>query len=315
MGIYDREYVREEYDRRPAMGGGRSMVVNIIIINAALFIANMIVSLFAENYLTYSLSANVYSLIRPWMWWQLLTSGFVHSPHFIWHILGNMLGLFFLGREVERVLGKWEFLRFYLIAIVVGCIVHTARVYFFIPEGMGAGGVPNVNRWAVPLLGASGGVTATVMLFVFMFPRMKVLLFFAIPIPAWVLGVLFVGYDAFGAMGRGVSGQNVAFDVHLAGAAFALMYYFFRWNIGKTMPRGLADAGQKMGASLRGKPKLRVHHGDDEYHSAEPDPHQQEDEEADRILAKIDREGMASLTDAERQALEAYSRRMQQKHR
>ena len=110
-----------------------------------------------------------------------------------------MLGLYFLGQYVERLLGRWEFLRFYLLAIVTGCVVHTARVYFMVPEVTAPDGStllnPNVNPWAVPLLGASAGVTATVMLFIFNFPREKLLLVFAILIPAWLVGVIIGGVN------------------------------------------------------------------------------------------------------------------------
>lgn len=310
MGIYDRDYARDD-QARPPMALGQSMVLTIIVINAAVFLANLFFG--GENdALMYILSADVYSLIRPWMWWQLLTSGFAHDPDDIRHILFNMVGLWFLGREVERVLGRWEFLCFYLTAIVVGSVIHLARLYFFYPEFItGPTGLVVASPWAIHLLGASGAVTATVMLFIFKFPRMKLLLFFAIPIPAWVAGALFVGMDLLGSMGKGLSGPNVAYDVHLAGAAFAFMYFYFKWNFGRMVPRRLADALRGMGRAMRPGPKLRVHAPDDE---RPVDDYSQQDEEADRILAKIDREGMESLTAKERRILEDYSRRMRQKH-
>ena len=80
----------------------------------------------------------------------------------------------FLGRSVEERYGKWEFLRFYLVAIVLGGIYWTIRTWNGGNQGM---------------VGASGGVTAVCMLFVFCFPRVEVLMMGVIPIPAWVLGV------------------------------------------------------------------------------------------------------------------------------
>ncbi len=310
MGIYDRDYARDNY-ARPPMGLGQSMVLTIVVINAAVFLANLFFG-GPNNVLMYSLSANVYSLIHPWMWWQLLTNGFAHDPERINHILFNMVGLWFLGREVERVLGRWEFLRFYLVAIVVGSVVHLARVYLFYPPVVtNAAGSVIAAPWSVHLLGASGAVVAAVMLFIFKFPRMKLLLFFAIPIPAWLAGVLFVGLDILGSMGRGLSGPNVAYDVHLAGAAFAFLYFYFGWNFGRLLPARLSDKLRGMGRAMRPGPKLRVHAPDDQRPA---DDYSQQDEEADRILAKIDREGMESLTAKERRLLEDYSRRMRQKH-
>ena len=56
------------------------------------------------------------------MWWQFLTAGFTHAPAGVgpgvWHIAGNMLVLFFLGRSVEDRYGPREFLRIYLATLV-----------------------------------------------------------------------------------------------------------------------------------------------------------------------------------------------------
>jgi hypothetical protein len=59
--------------------------------------------------------------------------------------------------------------------------------------------------------------------------------------------------------------------------------------------------------NLRPRPKLRIHDPAVRYREL--------DEEADAVLAKVYREGEASLSAKERKILEDYSRRMQQKHR
>lgn len=41
MGIYDRQYYREEQPRGIRLGGGQSMIITLVIINAAFFLANM----------------------------------------------------------------------------------------------------------------------------------------------------------------------------------------------------------------------------------------------------------------------------------
>ena len=56
------------------------------------------------------------------------------------------------------------------------------------------------------------------------FPRRTILLFFVIPMPAWLLARSSSAYDIFGAIGR-LRESNVAYSVHLAGAAFAFAYY------------------------------------------------------------------------------------------
>ena len=127
------------------------------------------------------------------------------------------------------------------------------------------------------------------------------LLFFVIPVPAWVVGILIIVMNVAGA--NGVGDSHVAYDVHLIGAAFALAYFKFKWNLGSLVPHNLASFTK----SLKPKPKLRVH-DPDERHSGS-------DAEGDALLEKVNQHGIDSLTSRERKVLEDYSRRMRQKHR
>ena len=63
MGLYDRDYVRDEPPPGVQLRAPRSMVVTIIMINVAVWLANYLFT-HEENTLTYSLSATVYSVIR-----------------------------------------------------------------------------------------------------------------------------------------------------------------------------------------------------------------------------------------------------------
>jgi hypothetical protein len=153
------------------------------------------------------------------------------------------------------------------------------------------------------IVGASGAIAAVVVLFAFNFPNVTILLFFVIPMPAWLLGVGIVAYDIIGALG-GDRGAHVAYTAHVAGAAFALLYYKLGWNFssfggGLRWPR----------FPVRNKPRLRVHRPPDE-DSAPPDNFAAE---VDRILEKIYREGEAGLTPKERSTLEAASRKYQER--
>lgn len=310
MGIQDRDYFRDDSPRGPALRAPQSMVTTVIIVNVALFLINYVFfSGKGENQyaLTWHMACSVHSLTNPLLWWQLLTAGFAHSPLDIWHIVINMFVFWSFGRVVEPVLGKWEFLRFYLISIVVGSVFFCIRQLVFVG--------PNSPYSCV---GASGAVTAVVILFILNNPKATVYLMLMIPIPAWVAGILMIALNVLGSSGVYIpgtpgGGAQVAYDVHLAGAAFAFLYFYFGWNFGRLIPRSLGDAAAGLRKSLRRNPKLRVHTGDDE-----PPPeagYKQQDDEADHVLAKLNREGMESLSPQERKILEDYSRRMRQKHR
>jgi membrane associated rhomboid family serine protease len=53
-------------------------------------------------------------------WWQLVTSQFTHVQ--LWHIAGNMLALYFLGPQLEAVLGRVRFLALYLVSGLAGSV-------------------------------------------------------------------------------------------------------------------------------------------------------------------------------------------------
>jgi membrane associated rhomboid family serine protease len=302
MGYQDRDYYRGETTGGPFAG---SVVIKLIVINAVVFLANF---LFAHSpgsqtndWIMELLALQPEAITHPTQWYQFLTYGFAHDPEHLMHIGFNMLGLYFFGRALEDRFGWKEFLRYYLVAIVLGGVVWSIRntvMNTYLVENFG--GEPFRIG---PLWGASGGVTAVVILFCFLYPRATLLMFFVIPTPAWLAGLIIVALDMFGG-GR----DRVAHDVHLTGAAFAAAYWYFRWNFGR-LP-GVAGIGRMVkaaGKSLEAKPDLRVHDPDQYYEDL--------DAEGDRLLEKVGREGQESLTARERQVLEDYSRRMRQKHR
>jgi hypothetical protein len=177
------------------------------------------------------------------------------------------------------------------VSIFLGGLAWTSREFLTVEPQ---------DWWRYQLLGASGGVTTIILLFCVHFPKRTVLLMFVLPTPAWVLGVLLVVMNLFG-MKTSPEG-NVAFDVHLVGAVFALAYWRFGWNLGRLTP-GL-PASRKL---FKPGPKLRIHDPDEVYSDL--------DRSADAVLEKVNTSGIESLNSKERKILEDYSRRMRQKHR
>ena len=103
-------------------------------------------------------------------------------------------------------------------------------------------------------------------------------------------------------------GSQVAHSAHLAGAAFAFIYFRSGLNLGRLLPA--SSGGRRpglFGRLFRSRPRLRLH---------DPEEKQRRlSAEVDRILEKIHQHGEASLTDAERRTLKEASRRYQQKRR
>ena len=288
MGLYDRDYVREE-PKGFFLGGDRSMVVNLILVNVAVFLADVLIF---HGELSSSMAIQSDLLEKPWNCWQLLTAGFAHDPHNIMHVGFNMFALWLFGSDVETIYGKKEFLRVYLSMMILSALVWAIVV------GVG-------ERGTSSMLGASGAVNGVMVLYVLHYPRRLFYFWGVFPIPAWVLCTLMIGQDVMG-FDRTMRGQGdgIAYEAHLAGAAFAFLYYKTGWNLGRWLP---SFSFKSLKRRLKPGPKLRIH---------SPASREQDlSQEVDRILEKISAHGESSLSAAERRTLEEASRRYQQKRR
>ena len=98
---------------------------------------------------------------------------FVHVE--IWHILGNMLTLFFFGRVVYQLIGTKWFLLVYFVGGIAGNLL-----YIWLGE-----------PYAIAI-GASGAVYALAGALVVMMPTMKVTLYGVIPMPLWAFVLIFL---------------------------------------------------------------------------------------------------------------------------
>lgn len=294
MGLYDRDYITRRRMTGSAWSTSQySMVAILIVINVAVYVLDS----FSGQQIQRWTSCRVGTLTQPWMWWQFLTYGFTHAPS-PQHIFFNMLTLFFFGRDIEYLLGRREFLRLYLFLIVVGGVVW-AVINRLQGAPMEAG-----------LVGASGAVVGIFILFCLHFPRRTILLFFVLPVPAWVAGVLLLAPDFLAALQNQES--QIAYSVHLTGATLAALYYYQNWNFGLTWDR---LGGEKLWIRIRylfqRRPRLTVYQSRDELPEDEVDREEEEfrklEQEVERILEKINQQGTESLTRAERRTLERAS--------
>src|SRR5262245_5612447 len=128
MGFQDRDYYREGSQS----GYITSMVVKLIIINGIVFLAEL---LFGGDSVARVLGVHADTIVRPLSWWQFITAGFTHDPDHLPHILFNMLGLYCFGMPLEDRYGRNEFLRFYLIAVILGNIIWSASHHLWPAPG------------------------------------------------------------------------------------------------------------------------------------------------------------------------------------
>ena len=135
--------------------------------------------------------------------WQFLTYQFMHVD--VSHLFFNMLGLFFLGVEVERELGTRRFLIFYLLCGIGAGLAHLVMSASMDPLSEAS------------LIGASGSVFGVLTAFGMLFPDRSVYFFpfMFIPIRSWLFVLIYIGFEV---MALGNMGDNVAHLAHLGGA-------------------------------------------------------------------------------------------------
>ncbi|HEY3405331.1 MAG TPA: rhomboid family intramembrane serine protease [Ohtaekwangia sp.] len=157
------------------------------------------------------LMMNPYSISKRDQYYRFITSGFIHGDHM--HLIMNMLSLYFFGPVVEQIfaavfgdLGTIYFLALYFMAIVVSDLPT-----FF----------KHKNNPGYNSLGASGGVAAIIFAFIIFAPLEKICLYFALCMPGFILGTLYVVFSYY--QGKKAN-DNINHSAHLFGALFGMVF-------------------------------------------------------------------------------------------
>jgi membrane associated rhomboid family serine protease len=226
--------------------------------------------------------------------WRLLTYAFCHDRLSVWHILFNMLFLYWFGCTLESMYGQREFLLFYCTGAVVSALAFL--------------GLELYTGRSVPCIGASGAVLSVMMLYTMHFPRQIIYICWVIPIEMrWVmvLCVIFDLHPVLLALARDDLFTGVANAAHLGGIAFGFLYARYQWRLEPLVERVPWPHWR-----WKRRPRLRL------APNTLPDPEQDvETERVDRVLAKIFESGQESLTDEERLILRQASERMKDRSR
>jgi membrane associated rhomboid family serine protease len=243
-----------------------------------LLIANVAVFLVTATNPRVELALALYPAWIVYRPWTIVTYMFVHAS--MAHIFFNMLGLVFLGPRVEDRLGGKHFLGLYFVSGLGGALFS----FLFAPQ---AG-----------VVGASGAILGVVLAFAMYWPREKLLLFFVIPMEAWLLVVLF----AAGTLYLGMSGEarGIAHFAHLGGLAFGFAYVkWLDWHRGagrRAFQRAMSPAPAARSSDRTALSRWRT--------ISVAGLHQLNREEVERLLAKAESGGPESLTQAEREFLD-----------
>ena len=289
--LYDRPYMKASYNTKTRSLG---VVPWLLIVLLVVFMMQNVVRIFFGPRIYEKAIIDVFVLssdaVRSGKVWTLLTYALLHDTRNILHILGNMLGLFFVGRMVTRIFGDRAVLEVFLLSTLTGGLLAL---------------LVHINDSAV-VLGASGALMGLLALFCLARPNEEVtlLLYFIFPItlkPKWILWAS-IAISTLGMLFQEIPGSNpVAHSAHLGGILGGYLYFML----------------VSKGKSLRSiAPKVKFKSGST---TAEPPPPTKKPKvsysvnfsnkeklrtEVDRILDKINAKGFGALTQEEREILD-----------
>ena len=283
-------------------------VRNIMLLTGAMFILDCLVCLVSGRPLLAEWLGVVMEPrndpARTWLQvWRPFTYTLIHQDFF--HLLWNMVGLFFLGEALEESIGTARFYRVYVASGILGALVAIGAAWF--------------SPGASYLVGASAAVLGTIFAFITLHPNETIMLWVLvlIPIRALYLGIIFFLIQFASAFSG--DGSNISYVAHLGGIAAGVgMAHFGLWFDNFSPLDGLRrkwrrrhlravpqPRSQKV-SFLRERPSARL----------DPDPVEADLElQVDAILDKVRSQGMDSLSEQERRTLDIHSTRLRQRDR
>lgn len=246
----------------------RIVLLGLIGVNAAVFVAQLFLDAYEPGFVREYLGLSDQGVHAAYGW-QFFTAAFLHDGP--WHLIGNMLILYLVGRDVESIVGQRHFLLLYLAGAVAGELGHL----FLMPS-------------TSVLLAASGGVTAVLVAYATILPELALtsMTLFSVPVR---LKAKHLAHGAFALALLGVvldRSATVAHSAFLGGCVAGWLYVHL---LGFGRPSILQRT-------------LRQRRTEAERYRM-MSPEQFIAEEVDPILDKISREGMASLSRSERRLL------------
>ncbi|MFN3916304.1 MAG: rhomboid family intramembrane serine protease [Flavobacteriales bacterium] len=288
----------DEIKRTYKQGG---IVTQLIIVNVAIFLVMLLLGIFSKFTFTNLLlpfewltgTANLSDLLaKPW---AAFTYMFLHAD--FWHVLGNMIWLYFLGKIYYDLVGARKFLSTYTLGGLSGFGLFVL-IYNIFPYFSNV-----VDRSAI--VGASAAVMAIVMAAAIYAPRMEInIFFFRIPL-IWIALIKFL-LDFAALQGESNLGGHIA---HIGGAIYGYSYVS-RLKRGQDIGEWFNILIDRFTGLFRKNKKLKVKYKKTPYSSTPPrdeykyNEHKKaEQARIDEILDKISAKGYDSLTKEEKEFL------------
>lgn len=221
--------------------------------------------------------------------WRLFTCAFCHDRTSVWHILFNMVALYWFGVTLAIMYGQREFFLFYMAAALSASLLHVLLDWY--------------TGSRIPAVGASGAVLGVLMLYAIHYPRSTIrIIWFPIEVRWLVLiYLIFDLHPVLLALAGEQTFDGIGHAAHLGGLAFGFLYWKTDMRLESVLDR------MRLGklASLRHRPQPRPIVS----HPAK----KRLEQEMDDVLRKLHDHGLDSLSSRERDVLEQASRRLRDK--
>jgi membrane associated rhomboid family serine protease len=143
--------------------------------------------------------------------WQPVTYMFLHGGLF--HLLFNMLTLWMMGTELERMWGSRYFTRFYFISGVGAALTTLLLSVLPLPFP--------VNLYTTLTVGASGAIYGVLLAYAMYFPNRPIMMYFLFPVPAKYFVMILGSLSLLGSIS---SSGGIAHTTHLGGLLAAYLY-------------------------------------------------------------------------------------------
>ena len=171
--------------------------MNTILI--AIIVANAVISYKGFNDLAFFRKYEFHvGSIRSGEQIRMLSSGFLHAD--IMHLAFNMLTLWFFAPVVIHWMGTFSFVLIYFGSLIFGSLL---TMLF------------HKNDYSYRAVGASGAVTGVLYSAILLQPDMMLGIFFVIPMPAYLFGILYLLYSIYGMRAKN---DNIGHTAHFGGA-------------------------------------------------------------------------------------------------
>lgn len=267
-------------------------LVKIILVNVIIFIVIsiiLVVSKLSKNLVLFNfISENIYLpasfnafLTKPW---TLVSYFFSHAD--IFHILFNMLGLYWFGNLIVEYLGNRRLVSLYLLGGLSGGLFFLL-LFNLVPF------FKETNTYG--LIGASGAVYAVVVGAATLLPDYSFFMIFFGPVRIKYIALVFVFISFIGSVQENAGG-NVA---HLGGALLGFIF-IKQLKRGTDIGKPISKAGDLINNLFKKKTEMKVSYKGKVPHTKYETPDQKE---IDTILDKINRSGYESLSKEEKQKL------------